>query len=749
MLLSLSIYCSFTRIVTLPINVEYLQDVFLNFQGILMLLKAYTFFMVPFILIGFLVVYLFATNKKETSILYFFDLIGASFAALIFAFSINHYGVTHSLYTLAILSLFISLGLLFEKHHKILIALCVLFLLINFQFVKEINNYAIDKSKGWEWIPGYYPGQYEKVASKWHPLGRTEIFKITGEKAREDILSHSSGTFEINIKPYPEFCYLSTNYLAGTPAYNYAALKDPNSSYKMNLFSQPMESPYVLMEEHPKVLVIGAGGGRDIFMAKSHGATKVLGAEVNSAIVNAMSNGGILYNYTDHVYDRDGVKVYHCDGRYLVKTQEPSSFNLIILNGVDTYNGLSSGSYAYAESYLYTKDAIKDYLKILDDDGVINFNRWLFADMPRETLKLMATTLEALRDMGAKEPWKHIFIATNRTGWSITLIKKTAFTEKQIEDVRNYFDTHNSISFYPLKKDSKINAIPLSAFNKYVEAYILGEKYAFEKNYPFDISVITDDIPFFYKYYKVNAFNPFRKDLPFYYTGNIIFTTQFLSLLQAILFIMLFIFGPLILLKKDAFFQLTKKELIPFFSYFSALGAGFMFIEIPLMQRLVLLLGDPIYAISVVLAVILSSAGVGSLSLPSLKKFFKEDKKILIFSTFFLFTYIYLFILLSMPINALLIKNSYVIRVLATIIMIFPIGYCLGLYFPTGLNLIEKKHSFLIPWAWALNCGLSVLGSLLAIILAQFEGFNAILQLAIAVYFVALLSYLKLDKNFN
>jgi len=747
-LLAFFIYMSFTFILPLPIKVDYLLDVFNNFTGISMLLLAYCIFMIPFVIIGFLVVHLFSKEKKSSAKLYFFDLMGSSLAAFLFAPCINNFGITNIMYSMAILSLFIGLIFIFKKLKYLWICLGFICILFNFTYIKEIKEYSIDKTKGWEWIEGYYPqSQYEDISSKWHPLGRTDIFRITGSEAREDIFSHSSGTFEINITPKPEFSYISTNYLAGTPAYNYADFKANPEKYQLNIFSQLMEVPYVLLND-PKVLVIGAGGGRDIFMAKSHGATEVLAAEVNAAIVDTMSKGGKLYEYTDGIYDKEGVEVLPCDGRYLVKTQRPKSFDLIVLNGVDTYNGLSSGSYAYAESYLYTKNAIKDYLKILDDDGIINFNRWLFHNMPRETLKLMTISFEALKDVGAKEPWRHLLIGTNLNGWSLTLIKKSPFSEEEIAKVNDYFLKHKGLVFYPLKEGLLPDSSALAMFDKYAYFYKKGEQKEFELAYPFDISVITDDIPFFYKYYKLKDFNPF-KSIPFYHTGTIIFLTQFLSLIQAALFILLFIFIPLIIFKKDALFTLSTKQLTPLFLYFSSLGVGFMFLEIPLMQRFVLLLGDPIYAISIVLAVLLSSAGIGSLSLKCLKNILKTNKNMMLFSTFFIAIYTFLFIILSPHINDFFVQKIYFLRVLATVIIIFPLGFFLGTYFPMALNLIGKKHTLLIPWAWALNSGFSVLGSIIAIILAQFQGFNSILQLAVAIYFIALLNYLKMEERLN
>ena len=236
------------------------------------------------------------------------------------------------------------------------------------------------------------------------------------------------GNFEINLRPLPEISYFSTNFLAGTPVYAMSPAGLAQNHSQVKLFSQRMEVPYALLNK-PKVLVIGAGGGRDIFMAHTHGATQIIGAEINPGIVAEMSPGGKMYDYSGRIYTSENTKVYAIDGRHLVKILPANSMDLIVLNAADTFSGLSSGAYAYAESYLYTKNAMEDYLRVLKDGGMIEFVRWAFPEMPREELRLHAIALAALKSIGAKNPWDHIIIGLH--GWSLFLIKKTPFTDKE------------------------------------------------------------------------------------------------------------------------------------------------------------------------------------------------------------------------------------------------------------------------------------------------------------------------------
>jgi len=174
-----------------------------------------------------------------------------------------------------------------------------------------------------------------------------------------------------------------------------------------------------------------------------------------------------------------------------------------------------------------------------------------------------------------------------------------------------------------------------------------------------------------------------------------------------------------------------------------------MFIEIPIMQRFVLLLGSPIYSIAIVLSVLLISAGIGSIALRLLQSLFKSSTYLLTVITFGLLAYLSILVGLGTTIYDHFMVYAFPIRVLLVSCLLFPLGFCLGVFFPLGLQLVSNRYSNTIPWAWRINCGFSVLGSILSIILAQFIGFNAILMLASAIYLIALLSFTKITKILN
>jgi len=726
----------------LPLDLEYISTLLVNFKSTSMILMAYTVFMLPFVAIGFLITYIFVNNPQHCHKLYFFDLAGAALGAVLFYFMIGNFAVFHSIGILVFV-VFVVVSLQMQNRRKWLYLILVIFLFLIFFKMPEPLKYAVDSKKGWEWIPGNYQAEdYQHISSQWHSLGRTDIFRVTSKAAAYD-MSHvqATGAFLVNLYPQPEFCYFTTNFLAGTPAYQFSAEGMLKSQAKLTLFSNFMETPYLLLTK-PKVLVIGAGGARDIFMARTHEAIDILGAEVNSATWRAMSPGGILYDYSGRMYTGANTQILNMDGRHLVKTLKPASRDLIILNGVDTFSGLSSGAYTYAESYLYTEEAVENYLRVLNDGGILNVYRYSFLpELPREELRLFAIILAAVKKIDPVRPEDHIIVGYN--GMSTVLVKKQPFTLQERELIFGYFNKNLVQMVYPVDERIKSNLVENAfVFNNYVNFFKRGLTRSVENAYAYDISVVTDDAPFFYKFYKFNSLNIFRPQI-WHHTGNIVFLTQILIFIQAFLFICLFIFMPL-LLSHLKFTNVHKKVYLPFILYVACLGVGFMFVEISTMQRFSLLLGSPIYSIGVVLTALLFSSAVGSLLMPQMEMDDKGLYKRLGMHTGLFLLYITLIVVFYPFLVEILIGFPFWVRILSVVAMVFPIGMLLGVFFPAILNILGRMNEHMIAWAWGINCGFSVLGSILAIIVAQFLGFNLVMAIAGFLYVVALFSIKRL-----
>ena len=258
--------------------------------------------------------------------------------------------------------------------------------------------------------------------------------------------------------------------------------------------------------------------------------------------------------------------------------------------------------------------------------------------------------------------------------------------------------------------------------------------------------MITDDTPFFYKYYKLNSFDPFQ---PFavHHTGPVVFMPQLVVFLQAGVLIIFFILLPLYVFKRTDIHRLPRHSRFHFIFYFSCVGIGFMMIEIPMMQKFVLLLGTPIQSITTVLSSLLLSTGLGSFALNRLRQHFQSFRDLLSVATFALVFYLFALIQGSVWVSNVFLPHSAVVRISVVMLMIFPLGFLLGLYFPAGLQIISRDYRDTTAWAWGINSGFSVLGSIVAIMVAQFIGFNAVLLLVVVIYLSALLSFMRLETR--
>lgn len=174
-----------------------------------------------------------------------------------------------------------------------------------------------------------------------------------------------------------------------------------------------------------------------------------------------------------------------------------------------------------------------------------------------------------------------------------------------------------------------------------------------------------------------------------------------------------------------------------FLTYFAGLGLGFIFIEIVLLQRLLLFLGQPIYTFSVVLASLLIFTGAGSylagriqnVSYQTLSRFLLAVVGAILFT-----------LVVTPPILSLTLGLALPLRVSIAVLLIAPLGVLLGMPFPTGLRMVGKEAPALVPWAWAVNGFFTVIGSVAAMILGMALGFTAVFIIAAGCYTGALIA---------
>ncbi|MCI0589578.1 MAG: hypothetical protein L0323_22410 [Planctomycetes bacterium] len=464
-----------------------------------------------------------------------------------------------------------------------------------------------------------------------------------------------------------------------------------------------------------KVLVIGVGGGIDVLVALSKGASEVIGVDVNPATLGLLTDR--YRAFTGDLPSRKGVRLLAAEGRAFVRSSE-EEFDVLQMSGVDTYAALSSGAYSVSEAYLYTVEAFEDYLEHLKHGGFVSVSRFIL-EPPRETLRLAGIAAEALRRRGVPEPWRHIAILRGSL-WASLLVGESAIPEAALERVRAFAAREGyRMAFDPARPGET----PFDTLLRGTEE----ERRAFLSGYGYRVSPVGDDSPFFFNYFRwknlpsVTGIRPadpvYTQSVP---VGHAVLLATFLAtaLLGAI--------GILVPLRKAS---------VPpgrFGLYFAALGLAYLFVEIAFLQKLTFFLGHPTYALSVVLSGMLVSSGIGAalsrgLSRTAAERLLPALLLVLLPICGFASRYV-LPAFLDLPFPA---------RVAVSLLFLVPCGALMGMPFPIGIERLRARSPSAIPWAFGVNAFATVLASSLSNLLAMEAGFTLLFLLAAAAYVAA------------
>lgn len=479
-------------------------------------------------------------------------------------------------------------------------------------------------------------------------------------------------------------------------------------------------APYLLSPKIDSALVIGPGGGIDVLHTLRGGATHVDAVELNPSIAAVGEKHFAKEN--QNLFNRDEVQLHVEEGRSFASRTD-REYDLIMLHGIDTFAALSSGAYVLSENYLYTVEAMKDYLQRLSPDGTLCLVRWRYRG---ETARLFTVVLEALHELGVENPNECIYYGTKQFAYLMARLKP--YTEDEIAQLKENALKHKALTLFP-EEEVLDDAPDGKIINQYAALRAENNHHDFLKEYRYDISPVRDDSPFFFHYEK----------LAFYAQ---IFTSQFnenqvrgnwASFTLYILFgfscvaVGIFILLPLLHRGRPA---------IPHFSswvgYFACLGIAFIFIEIALMQRFALLLGHPSRSLAVVLASLLLFAGIGS-QLKGLIKVRLDFCLMLLVVLLLISAFAYPSIIRS------LLPYSLTLRSVAAILMIAPLGILMGMPFPSGIQKVSENGTEAVPWMWGINGGITVVGSILAIIIAIWFNFTTVILMGAFAYGIAIL----------
>lgn len=501
----------------------------------------------------------------------------------------------------------------------------------------------------------------------------------------------------------------------------------------------PASLPYHLLSD-PKVLVIEAGGGLDVLTALHHNSTRIDAVEANPIIVEFVRER--YGSFSGSIYNNERVRVVVAEGRSFIQGSR-REYDAIVLSMTDSASASSTGLYALSENYLYTVESFKEFIGHLSEDGFLTVSKWLLPP-PREDVRIVSLAVSALEGLGVPEPADHI--AAIRSWGTITLlVGRSPLREGEVTAIREFCGEMGfDIVYVPGVEASEVNIynrFPEPIYYNLVHGMLHAEDTAdFYGGYLYDIGPATDERPFFLHFFKWDRLLETYESLerrwqPLIEGGYLVP----LALIQALGLSVLFILLPTRRLRGT---EVEGRWRL--LAYFFCLGLGYMFIEVATIQRFILLLGHPAYSVSAVLFSLLLASGLGSILSGRIKPAGRGHKLVLL--SIGLLTPLYG---LASPLLRTLLGLPIAARMLATPIIIAPMGLLLGMPFPLGVRMLADSKKSLIPWAWAVNGCASVIGSILPAILALSLGFSKVFLVAGFTYLASLWIVLRAGELYN
>ena len=459
-------------------------------------------------------------------------------------------------------------------------------------------------------------------------------------------------------------------------------------------------------------LVIGPGGGRDLASALVFGARHVDGVEINPIIANDVMRGQFL-DFSGGIYAHPSVRIVVDDGRSFVR-RSTERYDVIQASLVDTWAATAAGAYTLTENTLYTVEAFEEYLDHLSDRGMLTITRWMF-----DGLRLVSLAQQACDNRGCDAASR---IAIVRHDQVLTfLFSKSPFSDA---DIAHLADAAQRLQFDVLYAPSMPDPD-----NEYAQLVLARDRKRFYASYPLDVRPTTDDRPFFFHTTKLaNQFQvAFGRSMLF---GNGLSALLTLMAISAVL-VIVFVVGPLAFAGER-----PPRGWFAWLAYFGALGAGFMLIEVSLLQRFVLLLGHPVYSLTVTLFSLLLGTGIGA----AWSRRFQASslRRVALVAVAAAAVLALASIIMVSPVVAWAIPFDRPVRVAIAVALLLPVGMILGVPMPAGIRLLSDRAPQLVAWAWGMNGALSVVGATLAIFIAMNWGFAAALAAASAIYLIGL-----------
>jgi hypothetical protein len=701
-------------VLRIPVSLELSKANFLRLTAI------YLTSAVPFFVTGLEFSVVFARQTTHVSPLYAADLAGGALACLAIVPLLNWLGGPNTV-LFAGMCMAVA-GMVWARNRKARTgavaraALLLVLIAVNYSG----RFFDIVYAKG-----GFRDAAWVEF-SRWNAISRVEVDR-QGD-ARAIVIDADASTYLMNVDPKKNW---------------------KGTEWEEHLMSAPPSLANVL-RPHGDYAIIGPGGGVDVVRALASGSPSVTGIEINPIIANTIMRGRYA-DYVYHLYERPEVHIYVTDGRSFVRSTT-QQFDVVQMTLVDTWASTAAGAFALSENSLYTVEAFREYFEHLKPDGIVAITRWEF-QQPREALRVVSVAMQALHELGVADT-RGNFMAVSEGGLNkdgipvVVLAKRSPFTLEEQARVRAHVAANPRLFF--LYDPSDRDLITVSgqedryaangdSFTKLIQ---LNDPHRFAARYPYDVSPVTDNAPFFFFNLKLGqVLRPGALQQGMDWKVNLGVAVLGMVLAISLVAVLGFLIVPLAMSARNQ--QPRPIRLL----YFVAVGLGYILVEIAFIQRFVLFLGHPVYALTVVVFLLLLSSGAGSM----VSRWWLAEARRLWLPLLLIAGVLLVYVALLPGLLNQFVGLALTAKLLVSAGLLIPLGFAMGMPFPTGLRTLalttggefpvvpeNETGANLVEWAWAMNAASSVLGSVVAIIIAIQFGLNATLASGAAAYLLAL-----------
>ena len=486
----------------------------------------------------------------------------------------------------------------------------------------------------------------------------------------------------------------------------------------------PSAIPYALGGRE-KVLVLGAGGGLEVWSALQHGARRVSAVELHPDVVelaNSLGDGLELGAEASTVEWEIG------DARSLV-ARSREEFDLIALGPGGAFATGAAGVHSLSEDFLHTVDAYVDYLSHLRDGGVLAITRWVTVP-PRGSVRVILTAAEALR-RAAPESLASGLVVVRSWATATVLVRPGGFSEQEVDALASWSaERRFDLDWYPGARvpGSQFNILEGGTLFEAAAAAVAGSESAslFASSQPFDVAPVRDSRPYPHHFIKPGSLRALVRSgrgswLPFAEWGYIALLA---TLAQSVILAGVLMLIPAVLRVPRG----GARGWVTLAGYFTAIGLAYLAAEIAAIQQFNLLLGHPVYAVAAVLAAFLTFSGAGSVWSDRIR----AGRAWMVCLSLAVVLTACAGILLALV--HVLQPGNLILRSLVAVLILAPLAFLMGLPFPMGIRRFAGGDVAGVAWAWAANGFASVVAAPLAALIALEVGSQALFLVAAASY---------------